>query len=147
MLHSLPARLAGLSLAVIAFSAGCSRNPVKSPMSAGEANLNTIANAYTDTVQRNGRGPANQEQLKKGLEQITAVIGGSPDDILVSPNDGEPYVIIYNINLRSGGTPILAYEKKGNGAKRWIVDLRKVARHMTEEEFRGQSFPAGHKPD
>lgn len=136
-----------LFLLTLSATAGCSSSPVKTELAKPEANLNSVAMAYTDAIQANGNGPANAEQLKKALAVTAPVTGIQPDEVLISPNDGEPFVVIWNIKMNAGGTPIIAYERKGKDGKRLVVDLRKIPYYVTEAEFKKLSFPAGHKPE
>jgi hypothetical protein len=132
---------------LVAAGGGCFGGPVKTELPKPDANLNLIANAYTDAVQPNGNGPADLEQLKKAIANITRVVGGNPDEVLVSPNDGLPYVIVYNAKLRGGDAPsVIAYERKGKDGKRQVVDLRRLPYYVTDDEFKKFKFPASHKP-
>ena len=126
-------------------------DPVKTELPKPDANLNLIsANAYTDAVQPNGSVcPANLEQPKvRPWRRSPASSAATRTKSSVSPNDGLPYVIVYNAKLRGGEAPsVIAYERKGKDGKRQVVDLRRLPYYVTDDEFKKFKFPASHKPE
>jgi hypothetical protein len=106
------------------------------PLTQAENALSKIAAAYTDAHDQLGRAPKDPEELKPFLKQF-----GNPDELLVSPNDGEPYVIIWGANPQGGPTeykgmfPILAHERKGAGGKRAVTDIRGRPVTVPDEDF------------
>ena len=118
---------------------GCARKPVVVGSSKEFQNLIFIAQAYVDAVDgKLGRPPNDVEELKTYLEGM-----GNPDEVLVSPNDGLPYVIVWGV--KPGRFPI-AYEQKGKDGARVVVDRRLMPWRVTDEEFARLRFPPGHKP-
>jgi len=75
---------------------------------------------------------------------------GDPDKLLRSPIDGEEFVIIWGVDPRTeppmdGKLPILVYEKKGIGGKRYVWQLPTRIVAMTDDELRTAYFPGNHR--
>jgi hypothetical protein len=125
--------LAGLGLS------GCSPKPVIVGSSKEFQNLIFIAQAYIDAADgKLGRPPNNVDELKPFLEGM-----GDPNEILVSPNDGLPYVIVWGV--KPGRSPI-AYEQQGKDGQRIVVGSNLMPWRVTEEGFSRLRFPPGQKP-
>jgi hypothetical protein len=119
------------------------------PLTASEKNLKDVVLAYLDAQEVLHHYPKNAEELKPYLKRF-----GDPDQLLKSPTDGEPYVILWGTDLSRGGPtpyqqmfPIFGYEKKGSGGKRAIVDVRGRPLTVPTEDFPKLTFAGGHKPD
>jgi hypothetical protein len=81
-----------------------------------------------------GRPPARVGELRPFLEQV-----GDPEQILRSPRDGLPYVIICGVDFRqlpitTMPPPIMAYEQVGANGKRYVLTVMGVM-PMRDEEF------------
>src|SRR5262249_31122900 len=106
-LRSRPRCLRALGLLLLV--AGCSATSQVTELPPGEKNLRIVARAYTRAAQALGRSPRDAEELKPFLKDY-----GNPDELLVSPNDGKPYVIVASVDVKKPrGTPVLAYEQEG----------------------------------
>src|SRR5262249_12620766 len=99
--------------------------------------LSKIAMAYSDAYSDLERGPKDAHELKRFLKQH-----GDPDELLISPNDKQPYVVIWGANPNGGGPteykgmfPILAYEKTGVGGRRAVTDIRGRPLTVPNEDF------------
>jgi hypothetical protein len=123
-------------------SAGCSSSTSRPPVKLEEtANLSQIARAYDLATERLGHPPADANQLKPFLAEVS---GGDPDTVLVSPHDGQPYVIIWGVQFRKAPIqvmppPILAYEQKGVAGKRYVLTTMGVL-PMTDSDFAKATF-------
>jgi hypothetical protein len=129
--------------------AGCSSKPV-SREDEQTQDLNCIARAYGIIVNADHHAPKNVEEIKKLLSGLhKADIVPDPEEILVSTRDGQPYVIIYGVNLGmvAPSPEILAYEKKGAEGKRYVLLMSRDVRQITDEEFKQAKFANGHKPE
>jgi hypothetical protein len=122
--------------------AGCAPQPVVHGSPKEYQNLIFIAQAYIDATAGKQGPPKNLDQLKPFLQDVVQGIR-DPDDVLVSPNDGLPYAIVWGEKL--GRYPI-AYEQKGKDGKRIVVDQRMLPWEVTDEQFARMKFPADHKP-
>lgn len=139
-----------LLLACLPGCSGCGNgsNVYVVPLSASETRLRDLVLGYMDAHQRLGRGPKSAEELKPDLARF-----GNPDELLVSPNDGEPYVVVWGVDPSGGGPtdyqgmwPIIAYEKKGSGGKRAVVDTRGRPLTVPDEDFSKLKFVGRHRP-
>jgi hypothetical protein len=105
-------------------------------------NLATIGRMYSAAEQKLGRPPNSADELKPFVPEGTAI-----GTLLVSPNDNQPYVIVWGTRLNS--TPdqsmVLAYERTGaNGYRRVLTPAGTMM--LANADFNKASFPPGHKP-
>jgi hypothetical protein len=145
---SAPRWLCRLLALALAGQAGCGSGPNVIPLTKAEKSLTFVALAYGEAHSRLGRGPKNAEELKPFLKEF-----GEPDELLVSPNDGQPYVVVWGANPTRGGPteykqmfPILAYENKGTRGRRALTDIRGRPMTIPQEDFPKLTFVGGHKP-
>ncbi len=73
---------------------------------------------------------------------------GDTPEILRSPADGEEFVIHWGVDYRkylgkSGGLPVLAYEKAGKGGFRYVLQVRTIE-HVTDAQLAKLPFPTGY---
>ena len=124
--------------AVAAGGGGCSRSdPVVTPLPKAEQDLCSIAQAYREAFERTNKAPESFEELRPFLASF-----GNPDDMRVSPNDGQPYVVMWGADpTKGGGGPvkgmwsIIAHEQTGKNGLRAVADIRGLAATVTDEEF------------
>ena len=138
----------GIGLLVAGVGPGCSGNT--STVSTGDdsakqvsQNLNTIATAYRAATEKNKRPPKGPEELKPFLTNVTDQTG-----LFRSARDGEPFVIIWGTDPRTGlelKPLVIAYEKKGKGGDRFVFSVMGVTQ-MEAADFAAANFPPGHKP-
>src|SRR5262245_58153996 len=127
--------------------AGCGSGTDVVKLTAAEKELTYIAMAYSDAHGQLGHGPKDAEELKPFLK-----VFGDPEDLLVSPNDEQPYVVVWNANPSGGPTeyqgmfPILAYEKEGSGGRRAITDVRGRPLTVPAEDLSKLKFVGRHQP-
>jgi hypothetical protein len=128
--------------------AGCGAETDVVPFSNAEQELTSIAMAYGDAHSKLGRGPKDADELKPFLKTF-----GDPDDLLNSPNDGQPYVVVWGLDPSRGGPtdykqmfPILAYEATGSGGKRAVTDIRGRPMMVPDADFSKLTFAGRHRP-
>jgi hypothetical protein len=130
---------------VLTLLAGCgSGKPKYAAGNPPEMNLRAIGSAYVAAAEKLNRAP-------KGLDEIKPFL--SSEDVLRSPVDGEEYVIIWGMDPRGkelapkgGQNPILIYEKKGSGGKRWVCRAPTLTEQVSDSDFAKAYFAGGHKP-
>jgi len=93
-------------------------------------NIIYVATAYSEAETKLGRTPKNADELKPYLKKF-----GNPDELLISPNDGLPFVVRYGITNKGSGYPIIAYEQKGKDGKHQIIDTQLMPRKITDEQL------------
>jgi hypothetical protein len=105
-------------------------------------NLQSINGAYSKAARTLGHPPKDRAELEPFLREL-----GDPETILVSPRDGAPYVIVWNVDMQKnkGAIPIVAYESRGQGGNRFTSNGR-VILQMTDADFEKATFPPGHRP-
>src|SRR3954467_3023936 len=128
-------RLSGRTALLLAAAAGCGRtDPVVTPLPKAEQDLCSIAQAYREAFERTNKAPQSFDELRPYLTSF-----GNPDDMRVSPNDGQPYVVLWGADPTRGGAgpvkgmwTILAHEQAGTGGKRAVADVRGLAATVTD---------------
>jgi len=110
------------------------------------AHLRKIVQAYNEVNYRHGRSPRSADELKPILKQMSE--RDDPEIFLRSPNDGEPYEIVWGINLErvTDGSILVAYEKKGVDGKRYAINVARIVKQLTDAEIQKASPPRGKKP-
>lgn len=130
-----------MSLGVLALI-GCKN--ADRPLAPAEDRLLKIGNAYVNAVNKNKTVP-------KSVADIKAFLEGSLDDVLISPGDGEKFVILWGIDYnqlppgKDDPFTVAAYEKNGVDGKRYVLRFPRSVVLMTDEEFRKAIFPPGHQ--
>jgi hypothetical protein len=142
-------RSAGTSLTLIAamswlFLSGCSSKPPPKREDTSAINLRKIVQGYDLAEDRLHRGPRDEEELRRYLVQTDNTI--DPEQVLRSPRDGQPYVVIYGARLDPYGREILAYEQEGADGNRYVITLSRDVKLLTADEFARAHFAKGHKP-
>jgi hypothetical protein len=125
--------------------AGCSSKPPPKQEDPVEIYLRRIVQAYDVAEYRLGRFPRTEDELKRFLPETGAT--EAPEQLLRSPRDGQPYVIVYGAALDPNGYgTILAYEKVGVEGQRYVITVSRDVKVMAEAEFARADFARGHKP-
>jgi hypothetical protein len=132
-----PTRAIGaISLAAMLL-VGCSQpnKPVPVSLNKNEQAIINVGLAYRDASHALMRGPAGEKDLKPYLKKY-----GDPDQVLISPHDGQPYQITWGLmpsqrTKSAFGHRFLVYEKTGQHGKRYAVDIMLKVHHLNAEEF------------
>ena len=129
-------------LAAMATS-GCAEKPKVQENKAAD-HLRKIAQAF-DLAQYKGHTPNGPDDIKPFLKQLSPK--DEPDDLLRSPNDGEPYEIMWGVNLdrQTEIGAIFAHEKKGVDGKRYVITGARIVSQMSDADFAGASFAKGRR--
>jgi hypothetical protein len=133
-----------LSVGVLSlFAIGCGKKeaPVDSP---ARPNLEKIGDAYVRATIQFNHPPNSLEELLPALKSH-----GNPDEILISPVDGQKFEIVWGVELRmlkaqGNEIPIVAYERTGKDGKRHVLRGRADVLLMDEKTLKGAKFPAGY---
>jgi len=126
-------------------SGGCGKSGGGRERNPTEERLYIIGKAYIQSCYRLGQAPKDFEEIKPSLE------GTIPEDLLVSPNDKEKFVILWGVDyskiLPGPKDPFTVggYEKHGVNGKRYVLFFPLGIRKMDEEAFQEAIFPKGHK--
>jgi hypothetical protein len=121
---------------------GCgSPEPTPQHVARSFQNLRIIKSAYLKATNELNRPPQNLEDLMPYLKA-----SGDPAKILRSPEDGQEYKILWNVDIINvqGKLPIIAYEQRGKDGMRYVLEAKEV-RRMSDEEFKQAPFPPGYK--
>jgi hypothetical protein len=124
---------------------GCSNKGADRQLDATEERLLKVGQAYIKANYRLQRAPKNADEIKANWE------GEFSDDVLRSPNDGEPFVILWGVDFATlppgpkDPFTVGGYEKTGTGGKRYVLRFPIQVVPMTDDELRQAVFPPGHK--
>jgi hypothetical protein len=142
-LHRYPGLTAALSL-VTACMVGCSRQTAVTSLTPPTVeHLGAVRDGFFAARRVLGRSPRSKDEIVEYVKK-----SGDPAQLFRSPDDGEDFIIIYGIDplAMDAVNYVWGYERHGNGGRRYVLRGRNV-RRMTDDEFRKQAFPPGHKPD
>src|SRR4051812_43883310 len=76
---------------------GCGRKETLTADIPNTSRVGAIQYAYLEASQKLKRPPAKVEEIRPYLQKL-----GNPDELLVSPRDGKPYVIVWGLDLEKG---------------------------------------------
>lgn len=105
--------------------------------------MNVLSVFYGEFVDdHQGKPPQDSDEFRMYLESRQDALKRynveNPDQILVSPRDGLPLVIVCGKRIEPEDTPGLpwaAYEQRGVAGMRMAVSVRGGARELSEEEI------------
>src|SRR5947208_2862404 len=98
--------------------AGCGpRVIVRETSDHGGDHLVTLNRIYMAAQRNLGRPPRNVDDLRSAAKEL-----GDLDHLLISPNDGQPYAIVWGVDLGNAPNPtmVVAHEKVGAGGVRYV---------------------------
>jgi hypothetical protein len=124
---------------------GCKGEPARPQENKAAGHLRTIAQAFDLAIDKR-RVPQNVEELKPFLQQLS---GGEDVEVLLrSPNDGQPYEIMWGVNLEREEAidAIFAHEKLGVAGRRYVITVSRIVKQIGDDEFSKASFARGKKP-
>ena len=111
---------------------------------ANDSNIQRVANLYEAFQSRHDwRGPKDEEEFKSFLKNWNSKklsnIGVDPnaiDEVFISPRDGEPFRIRYNIpgNILGSQSPIV-FEATGVDGRRMVGFLNMTSREVEADEY------------
>jgi hypothetical protein len=111
-----------------------------------------IGDSYVRITQKLNRPPNNLTELTLALRDYARAQGsaGKVEDILKSPDDGQPFEIVWGVMLlqmkeRGSDVPIVAFEKTGTNGQRNVLRGNRETLIMSERELRSAKFPSGYK--
>lgn len=102
------------------------------------ARLGAIQYAYQKAAQKLHRPPAKLEEIRPYLTEL-----GNPEELLVSPRDGKPYVIVWGFDREKAygpDNPVWVYEQDGAQGERIVLTLLGIM-PMSDAEFAKQKLP------
>ena len=89
--------------------------------------LAILGEAYLQATQKLDRGPKGLDELKPHVAPPHQL-----DDLLISPHDGKPYVLVWNIDPRQPPLPetppLIAYEQAGSNGRYDILTTMGIVR-------------------
>lgn len=140
-------RLSILWVLLFVIVSGCSSpTVVETPIDPTQQKLIHIGTAYQQYTLKNSKPPQGVADLKTIIAEL-----GADDAVWSSPRDGQPFVIVWNYDLRqpptwAKSTPVLAYEQVGKNGKRFVRTVVGSVEELSAEDFAKASFPPGHTP-
>ncbi|HEY7429015.1 MAG TPA: hypothetical protein VH682_32590 [Gemmataceae bacterium] len=122
-------------LAALLISSCSSPSKPSGPLTTEEQAILNVGLAYREASRALRRGPDSAKELKPYLKKY-----GDPDQLLISPNDGQPYHLVWGLvpsqpSKNTQANRFLAYEQSGRDGKRYALDFMLKVYHLTDEEF------------
>lgn len=119
---------------LISLVQGCSTQKEPRVEDPQTSNLRRFTQAIRLCMDFKDHAPRDEAELKKWLGEIGEP--GTPEEFMISPRDGLPYVVCYNQPLhREGKDIILVYEQKGVEGTRMVLTVAGRVKTLTEAEF------------
>lgn len=134
--------LAAVALGHVSLFAGCRPRAESKPRE--ESSIKVLGLLYGQYIgQHMGRPPQDEQAFRAFVQKQEAFLKQfhleSPDQVFRSERDGEPYTVVYGDLSKTGqlfGGPVVAWEKKGVGGRRYVVNSLGAVKEVTEEEFK-----------
>jgi hypothetical protein len=132
-----------IGAAVVTVLCGC--NSGGAPARQQESNLKKLALFYGPYQgQHQGALPPNEQALKDFIKSQTLLLESQRitdvDAMFVSERDKQPYVILYAGDELGtdgpAGQPVVAYEKRGVGGKRYVASTLGAVEEVDDAKFR-----------
>jgi hypothetical protein len=123
--------------------AGCGA-PTEVPQEEPVVHLKALAVFYGRYVaSHRGQSPPSEAEFKKYVQSLSkteleALGVTDVESLFVSPRDGQPYHVQYNIPLPPpgpDGAPVVAYEQTGEGGERYVATSLGDVQLMDEAKF------------
>ena len=112
---------------LLAGASGCSSGSAP-PEPEAKARLTKLLRLYQVYVEKNKKGPANEQALREFGQKLSAkerdeyLIGEDLEGIFTSPRDKQKFVVRYNLRVDSGGaTRAIAWEATPQDGKRYVA--------------------------
>ncbi len=122
-------------------SVGCGSSKPVGPSTVDEAHLKVLGILYGKFLgSTRGRAPKDQQQFVNYLNSKRPSwekIVDSPQQLLTSPRDGKPFVVLYGEAYRrqpNSVTPWMAHEQEGLDGKQQVISIRGSVKEMDSAE-------------
>lgn len=133
----------GAILPCAAFLPGCGAKVDENTVDPAE-NIRQLALSYVQySAQNRGVGPKDKEKLKEFMIKRNGMNEADAEARFISPRDNEEYVIRWGLRPQGSGpigpdppkSPIIIYEKTGDGRTHITADGKMAVITMSEEEL------------
>lgn len=118
---------------------GCGPAVIEHKATPSADHLSKVKDAFDNFMAKNGKLPKSTKDLEPFLKPM-----GDPAELLKSPADGQPFVILWGVNFNEA-TPgddkqapvsrIYIHEKDGVGGVRHVVFASGVITKLTQDQF------------
>jgi hypothetical protein len=131
----LPRKLPVFGLAALLITGCSSPSERDGPLTTEQQAIMNVGLAYREASRALRRGPVSAKELQPYLKKY-----GDPEKLLISPNDGQPYHIVWGLipsqpTKNAQTNRFLAYEQTGKDGKRYALDCMLKVHHLTDKEF------------
>lgn len=119
-----------LVLVLLIGSSGCGRSP--------EVIVDPTTDRLGKILQMYSQATREAEKPPRSIADLKAIAKKREygDEVFKSENDGEPFVIVWGIDIRNPHPtpPVIAHEKVGRAGKKWVVDTM-TPRLLSDDEL------------
>jgi hypothetical protein len=116
-----------LALSLCIASSGCGSGPSSTAHPDVEDRLKKLLNLYRAYVEKNQKGPPNEQALREFGQKLPAEersarqIGDDFETIFTSPRDNQKFVVRYNVKINPAKNQALAWEATNQNGRRWVA--------------------------
>ena len=135
----------GILAVALLSTSSCNPSQVSTRIPEDHARLESIVTVYAYACRDLGRPPESVDDLTPIFKKANVA---DPQAYLTSTRDGQPYVIVWGIDLESrdlNSAIPLAYEQVGKDGKRLVVTCNQQVQEFSETEFAQIAWPDGHE--
>jgi len=115
-----------LVMLVCLLMAGCQRSG-GAPVSDAPTRLSRVLNLYRFYVEKNQKGPPNEEALREFGQKLTSeeranrLIGDDLESIFTSPRDNQKFIVKFNMKPEPSTNRALAWEATGKDGRHFVA--------------------------
>ena len=131
-----------VTLLLCAALAGCRGAVAASTEPEAKERLKQLLELYRHFVLKNGKGPANEQDLRAFGQKLTPaerasyLIGDDLESIFISPRDNQKFQIRYGLKLdATGPTRAVAWEATPQNGKRFVALTMLYVEEYDEQTF------------
>jgi hypothetical protein len=137
----------GILAAVVLSVVSCGPSEVVTQVPVDHARLQALVTVYAYACRDLQRPPEKFAELLPVCKQAKIE---KPRDYFTSTRDGQPYVIIWGLDLEHrylGAKVPLAYEDVGKEGKRLVVTCNREVQELAAAEIAQSEWPSGYEPE
>src|SRR5262245_27502832 len=129
--------------AVSLISSGCGSS-ASAPLPDVESRMAELFHWYHAYVQKNQKGPPNEEALKEFGKKLTSEeranyrIGNDLESIWVSPRDNKKFEVNYNVKIDPSQNRLVIWESTSQNGIRYVALTFGYVVAQDDETFKGQ---------
>jgi len=128
-------------LAVASLCPACSQKAARAPQLDARARIAQLRNLLLLYVEKNRKGPANEESLREFGTKLTESeradhrIGNDLESIFASPRDNKKFIVQYNVRVDPSQDRAVAWEDTGVNGRRIVALSQGYVEEYDQQTF------------